>query len=209
MKFGKTLDHGKQLNQGKQLKHETPLNHESPQFPKSLIRSPLFLTQAAIIAAAYIILTYPFASLSFGPIQFRLSEALTVLAALTPSAIPGLFLGCLLTNTFFNPSPLGPIDIVFGSLATLVAATLTWYLARRLQKYAKAWHMIFVLMPAVVINALVVGTYLPFLIPEMETSWAIIGGFILSIGLSEAVVVYLIGWPLLLGLIRTKIIKSV
>ena len=172
---------------------------------KSLIRKPLFITQAAVIAAAYIVLTYPFASFAFGPIQFRLSEALTVLAVLTPAAIPGLTIGCLLTNAFFNPSPLGPIDVLFGSLATFLAAYVTWLLAKRLNQ---GWQQIIVLAPAVVFNALIVGTYLPFLIPEVQASIAVILSFMSTIALSEIVVVYLIGWPLLYGLKKTKIIRK-
>ena len=187
-------------------------------------RNPLFLTQAAIIAAAYIVLTLPFAQFSFGQIQFRLSEALTVLAALTPSAIPGLFIGCLLTNTFFNPSPLGLIDILFGSLATLLASILTWALARRLlqnelaadnrqgnHSVKNAGQMIrtaLVIAPAVVVNALVVGGYLPFLLLEEPVTLPVVLSFMFWIFASEAVVVYLIGWPLLGGLRRTRIIRQ-
>ncbi len=88
----------------------------------------MFLTQAAVIAAAYVVLTLPFAQFAFGMIQFRLAEALTVLAAMTPAAIPGLFLGCLLANTL-NPMSLGPVDIILGSLATLISAVVTWKLS--------------------------------------------------------------------------------
>src|SRR5690554_1908236 len=88
-------------------------------------RSVQFLTRSAVIAAAYLVLTLPLPQIAFGHIQFRLAEALTVLAAITPSAIPGLFVGCLISN-LMNPQNLGPVDIVFGSLATLLAAWLTW-----------------------------------------------------------------------------------
>lgn len=177
-------------------------------------RNTLYLTQAAIIAAAYLVLTLPFAQFAFGQIQFRLAEALTVLAALTPAAIPGLFLGCLLTNTVF-PSGLGLIDIIFGSLATLVAAWITWLLQTRLpgrdgQKDRKSqWlRRIIVLLPPAVVNGLVVGFYLPFLIPDTATTPFVIAGFMLSIFISECIVIYLIGLPLMLALKKTGIVLN-
>ncbi len=186
-------------------------------------RNVQYLTEAAVIAAAYIVLTLPFAQFAFGMIQFRLAEALTVLAALTPAAIPGLFIGCLLTNTLY-PSGLGIIDIIFGSLATLIAAFTTWRLhlrfsGRSLEKSAHAqgsdlkavvnWRLwterIVVLLPAAVVNALVVGFYLPFLIPDtVVTPWVVLG-FMLSIFVSECVVIYLIGLPLLLTMKKTRL----
>jgi uncharacterized membrane protein len=170
-------------------------------------RKTVLITQAAIIAAAYVVLTLPFAQIAFGgPIQFRLAEALAVLAALTPAAIPGLFLGCLLAN-WFNPQSLGPIDIIFGSLATLTAAWLTWHLYRSLKTRPRLqrWATPLALLPPVLVNALVVGLYLPFLLPDQERSLPVIAGFMLSIALSQTVVIYGIGWPLLLGLRRTRL----
>lgn len=78
-----------------------------------------FLALSAVIAALYAVLTYAAAAvnLAYGPFQFRFSEALTVLPAFTPAAIPGLAVGCLLSNL---ASPLGIVDWVFGTLATLL-----------------------------------------------------------------------------------------
>ena len=167
------------------------------------------ITQAGIIAAAYIALTMLVAPLAFGSIQFRLSEALTALAVLTPAAIPGLFLGCLLAN-ILNPQNLGLIDIVFGSLATLIAAVMTWYLGRSIRESENrliSWQTGLALLPQVVVNGLIVGTYLPFLLlPPSEQTMTAIALSVLAICISEAVVVYLIGVPLLLGLRKTKLI---
>lgn len=183
-------------------------------------RNTLFLSQAAIIAAAYLVLTLPFAQFAFGQIQFRLAEALTVLAALTPAAIPGLFLGCLLTNTLF-PSGLGMIDIIFGSLATLLAAWLTWFLQNKLPgldggqgrtvgkgRMNPLIRRIIVLLPPAVINGLVVGFYLPFLIPDTAVSPLVIAGFMLSIFISECIVIYLIGLPLMLAMQKTGMVVN-
>ncbi|MCI8941145.1 MAG: QueT transporter family protein [Dorea sp.] len=87
-----------------------------------------FLTQAAMIAAIYVVLTYVFAPFSFGEIQIRISEALTILPLFTPAAVPGLFIGCLIGNILG-----GAIlpDIVFGSAATLLGALITYSLRDR------------------------------------------------------------------------------
>lgn len=87
-----------------------------------------FLTQAAMIAAIYVVLTYLFAPFSFGEIQVRISEALTILPLFTPAAVPGLFIGCLIGNILG-----GAIlpDIVFGSMATLIGAILTYSLREK------------------------------------------------------------------------------
>lgn len=85
----------------------------------------VFMTQAAMTAAIYVVLTVVFAPFSFGEIQVRLAEALTILPAFTPAAIPGLFVGCIIGN-FFGGALLP--DIIFGSIATLIGAFGTWAL---------------------------------------------------------------------------------
>lgn len=90
----------------------------------------LFIVQAAVIAAVYMVLTYFISAfnLASGAIQVRISEALCVLPFFTPAAIPGLFLGCLLSNLLTG----GIIwDVVFGSLATLLGALGTWFISGR------------------------------------------------------------------------------
>ena len=67
-------------------------------------KSTLFLVQAALIAAVYVVLTLVFAPFSYGEIQVRISEALTILPFFTPAAIPGLFVGCILANLLGNSS---------------------------------------------------------------------------------------------------------
>ena len=91
----------------------------------------LFMTQAAMIAAIYVVLTVLFAPFGFGEIQVRIAESLTILPLFTPAAIPGLFVGCMIGNIIG-----GAIlpDIIFGSLATLIGAVFT-YLLRKRSKY--------------------------------------------------------------------------
>ena len=89
----------------------------------------LFITKAALIAALYVVLTGVSAMfhLDRSIIQLRLSEALTILPFFTPAAIPGLFFGCALSNFLFGALPL---DVLFGSIATLIGAVGTYYLGR-------------------------------------------------------------------------------
>ncbi len=110
----------------------------------------LFITQAAMIAAVYVVLTYFIAAfgLASGAIQVRISEALTILPVFTPAAIPGLFVGCLLANTLT-----GAViwDIIFGSIATLLAAIMTYFLRGTKFLYT---------IPPVLTNAIIVPAVL-------------------------------------------------
>ena len=87
-----------------------------------------FMTQAAMIAAIYVVLTYVFAPFSFGEVQIRIAEALTILPVFTPAAIPGLFVGCIVGDILG-----GAIlpDIIFGSIATLIGAFFTYQLRNK------------------------------------------------------------------------------
>lgn len=91
-------------------------------------KNVLFLVQGAAIAAIYVVLTLVFAPFSFGEVQARVSEALTILPYFTPAAIPGLFIGCIIANTLGGAIP---VDIVCGSLATLLGAVFTYLLRNK------------------------------------------------------------------------------
>ena len=112
----------------------------------------LFITQSAMIAAVYIVLTYFINAfnLASGSIQIRISEALTVLPYFTPAAIPGLFIGCFLSNILIGS--LVP-DIIFGSLATLIGAVGT-YLLRN--------HKFALTLPPVISNMIIVPFVLKY-----------------------------------------------
>ena len=88
-------------------------------------KSTLFLVQAAAIGAIYVVITLLFAPLSYGEVQIRFSEALTILPYFTPAAIPGLFVGCIISNFLGGALP---VDIIFGSIATLIGAVFTYKL---------------------------------------------------------------------------------
>jgi len=164
----------------------------------------LYLATSAVIAALYVVLTLPFAQFAFGPIQFRLAEIMVVLPILTPAAIPGLTMGCFLAN-LLNPMNLGVIDIVFGSLATLIAAVLTRWVSQKMVKFSQRPREILSLVPPVLVNAVIVGIYLTYLLTDGPVTGALAAINIMYVGLSEAVVVYALGFPFLLVLERTHI----
>ena len=104
-----------------------------------------------MIAAVYVVLTYVFAPFSFGEIQVRIAEALTILPLFTPAAVPGLFIGCLIGNILG-----GAIlpDIVFGSIATLIGAFGTYLLRNQLPVLAP--------LPPILANTVIVPFILHF-----------------------------------------------
>lgn len=121
-------------------------------------KSTLFLTQAAVIAALYVALTYVSNAmgLAYNSVQFRLSEILTVLPVFTPAAIPGLTLGCLIANI---SSPFGIIDIVCGAIATFLASVTTYALRNVTFKEIPVLST----LPPVLFNALIIGAEIWYL----------------------------------------------
>ncbi len=110
-----------------------------------------FFTQAALIGAMYVVLTYlvNLLGLASGAIQVRLSEALCVLPMFTPAAVPGLFVGCLLANLLTGCAPW---DVVFGSIATLLGALGTYLIG----KHCKGKARLTAPIPPIVANTLIV-----------------------------------------------------
>ena len=138
----------------------------------------LRLTRGAAIAALYVVVTLIFQPISFGYMQVRVSEALTLLPFLWIEAVPGVFIGCLLANILGGH---GLLDIVLGSAASLTAAILTRYAPN---KFLAATS-------PVVVNALVVGSYLAYIlnVPLVLS--------IFYVGCGQAIACYAIGLPLL------------
>jgi len=139
----------------------------------------LRITQAAMIAAIYVVLTVFISAfnLASGAIQVRISEALTILPVFTPAAIPGLFLGCLISNLVTGCMPL---DVVFGSLATLIGACGT---------YALRKHKWLAPLPPIVANAIIV----PFVLRYVYLAEGTIPFFMLTVGIGEVISCYLLG----------------
>jgi len=139
-------------------------------------RNTKFLVSGGVIAALYVVLTVVSAAfgLSSGAVQIRISEALCILPAFTPAAVPGLFIGCLLSNLLCG----GNIwDIIFGSLATLAGAAFT-YLLRRNRWLAA--------LPPIITNAIVVPLVLTFAMHAAQSFWLLVltvaAGEIISCG---------------------------
>ncbi|MGB9681841.1 MAG: QueT transporter family protein [bacterium] len=137
-----------------------------------------FLARAGLYAAIYAVTTIVLAPISYGIMQIRVAEALTVLPFIDKASIPGLFIGCLIANIVGG---LGFIDIGLGSIFTLLAAYLT-------SLVKVPWQAP---IPPVIVNALGVGTYLSILL-KTPIYWGI-----LWVGLGEMIACFGIGLPLL------------
>lgn len=165
------------------------------------------LVQAAMIAAIYVVLTL--LANAFGlanyAIQVRFSEALTILPFFTPAAIPGLFVGCILSNILTGCLPL---DIIFGSLATLIGAFGTYALGRmsRDSKTASGTHKNFTLykvltpLPPIISNTLIV----PFILAYVYQFEGSIPYFMLTVGAGEIISCGILGLILLFSLEKYK-----
>ena len=151
-----------------------------------------FITHSSIIAALYVILTGLSAvlHLASGPIQIRLSEALTILPVFTPAAIPGLFIGCILAN-FLTGSLVW--DIVFGSLATLIGAVGTFFL-RKKSKYLAV-------LPPILANMVIVPFVLQYVYGEEQMYWFLM----LTVGIGEILSAGVCGLILHKTLTKTKL----
>lgn len=179
-----------------------------------------YVARAGMIAAAYAAITLItilfLQALAWGPVQLRISEAVTTLAMLTSAAVPGLFIGCLLANLLAIPITgaglMGLFDVVFGSVATLLGAL--W--CRRFRDRTGV-----ALLGPVLANALIVPAYLPLILAgygfytipfttiSIESFYPLmyLFGFV-SIGIGEAIVVYGLGLPLFKTLKRTELFKD-
>lgn len=149
-----------------------------------------FFTQAAMIAAIYVVLTLipVIKVISFGSIQCRIAEALNVLTFFTPAAIPGVTIGCLFANILGGAHIL---DIVFGTIATLIGAVISYRLRN---------HKWLVPVPAIVSNTIII----PFVLKTAYMEAAPIPFLMLTVGIGEVLAVYVLGTMLLNALIPLK-----
>ena len=151
-----------------------------------------FLTRAAIIGALYAALTLALFPFAFGAVQFRISEAMCVLPVFFPEAIPGLFVGCIISNIMTPNIPV--LDVVFGSLATLAAA----YLTSRLRSSRGIKRAVLAPLPPVILNALTVGAVITLsMVKAGDSLMTLYCANALSVGAGEAAVCYLLGVPLM------------
>jgi uncharacterized membrane protein len=146
------------------------------------------LALGSAVAALYAVSTIALSPISYGPVQFRVAEALTLLPFYFPEAIPGLFVGCFIANLFGGN---GMLDVFVGSLATLAAA----YLSR---KMPRLWLAV---LPPVLVNMATIGTLLHVLldVPLWST--------VFYVGLGQAGACALLGFPLMRALEEQGILK--
>ena len=144
-------------------------------------KTVFFITRSAVVAAIYFALTTALKPISFGPVQFRLSEALVLLPIFMPEAIIGVTLGCFLSN-FYSTM----FDVIFGTIATALAAVLTYLLRRTKFLYV---------LPPLFLNAVLVP--LIWVVDGSDTAYMLNFALILA---SEVIVVCVIGLPLTLAL---------
>ena len=178
-----------------------------------------YIARVGVIAAAYAACTLVtllfLGNLAWGPVQFRVSEALCVLALFTPAAVPGLTLGCIIANVaniaISGTGMLGLLDVVFGSLATYLGARFSW----RFHKRPRV-----ALLGPVIANALIVPAYLPLLLQgigfytipftsiSLESSYLLMYLFgLVTTGIGEAVIMYVLGYPLYRALAKNSFMK--
>lgn len=140
----------------------------------------LFMTKAALIAALYVALTGMSALLSLdkGAIQLRISEALTILPIFTSAAIPGVTIGCILSNLLFGALPL---DVLFGSLATLIGAIGTYFIGKKRLYLAP--------IPPILSNTVIV----PLILKYVYFVPGAIGFFALTVFIGEFLSCYILG----------------
>lgn len=153
------------------------------------------IVYGALIAALYAVMTIALAPISYGQIQVRVAEALTVLPFFSSYSILGLFVGCIIANMVGGN---GVFDIVFGSLATLISAVITYYIGKSNLKYKRYLAP----LPPVVINVVIIGIELNvvFKLPLVAS--------MLWVGLGEMVACYVLGLPLLLYIDKNEKIKE-
>ena len=171
---------------------------------------------AAVYAACTLMTMLFLGNLAWGPVQFRVSEALCALALFTPAAVPGLTLGCAIANVaniaLAGTGMLGLLDVVFGSAATFAGALFTWKMRR---------HPLVALAGPVLANALIVPAYLPILLQatgfytipftsiSLDGAWPLMYLFgLVSTGVGEAVIMYVLGYPLARSLARAPYFRE-
>ena len=157
---------------------------------------------AGVVAALYASMTMALSFIGYGPIQFRIAEALCVLPFFFPFSVWGLFIGCIAAN-LLSPYPL---DIVVGSIATLFAALCTMQLGK-VNTDAKAAKVL-ACLPPVVFNAVFIGALIAYYMVSYGEADAFLSAFVINglwVGFGELVVMYVIGLPLMVYLPKSRL----
>jgi len=165
------------------------------------------LAAAAVVAAVYAAATMLLAPISYGALQFRISEVLCILPFFVPCTAWGLFVGCAIANLI---SVAGPLDVVFGSLATLLAALCTAAVGKPWRETGRAsWgsSMLACAFP-VLFNAVIIGAVLAWTLAPREAFWQSFLLFGAEVGAGEAAVLFVLGLPLLRALPRSRAVSA-
>ena len=167
------------------------------------------LAFSALVAAIYAALTMSLAFMSYSGVQFRVAEALCVLPFFFPSTAWGLFAGCVIANLL---SPAGPLDVVFGSLATLLCAITAAALGRS-GKHRSWWRCVLVCAAPVVFNAVIVGAVIAYMgvstggdSAPFTLLWSFYGA---QVGFGEIVVMFTLGLALIRYLPKAKFYEKI
>jgi len=156
---------------------------------------------AGVIAALYAALTIALSSIAYGPIQFRIAEALCILPFFFPFSVWGIFVGCIVAN-LISPYPL---DIVVGAVASLLAALCTMQIGKMGKK--RIWVKALACLPPVVINAIFIGALIAYYMVSAGEAIAFLPAFItngIQVGFGQFVVLYAVGFPLMIYLPKIK-----
>lgn len=157
------------------------------------------MSRIAMLAGMYAVLSFAAFFASFGAVQYRVSEALTVLPVYLSEAIPGLSLGCALTNLlgfFCGLNPAGPFDALFGTAATLLAAILTRLIGKKFSRRS-FWRYFLCPLPSVVLNGIIVGFELSLVFAgSLEPGIFFTNAALVALG--QTVICYGLGVPLML-----------
>ncbi len=155
------------------------------------------LVTAAMIAALYVVLSFAISAfgLASGAIQIRVSEALTILPYFTVSAIPGLAIGCLLFNLLSGAAIL---DVIFGTLATLLGAVLSYFVGMAAKKLS--WMKFLVPIPPILSNAFIVPWVLKTAYGLTDAYWYLVA----TVGIGEIISCGVLGMVLLYALMPIR-----
>lgn len=161
-----------------------------------------FMARAALIAALYVVLTTVFAAFASGVIQVRISEALSFLPFFNAAAIPGLAIGCLISNTLAGGVPL---DILFGSIATLIGAVGAWAIGKATKNFKhETLFAILATLPNVIANTIIVPWVLKFAYGAPEA----VPFMMMTVGIGEFIASTLLGTIVIMAFRKnTKLLK--
>ena len=161
---------------------------------------------SGVIAALYAALTIAIAPVAYGPVQFRIAEALCILPFFFPFAVPGLFVGCIIANLL---SPYGILDVVAGSSASLLAALCTMWIGRLSTRESLAVKAM-ACFPPVIINAVFIGALIAYYMVGAGEAKTFLPAFALNglqVGFGQLVVLYALGFPIMIYLSKKRVIE--